>query len=126
MPNESDKASVLAKSLATEALPGWEASTVTNALYRQRPDVIVRQEGASTLVFEQSAGRICVMNETSAFILAHCTEGTSIEDLADLLRKKFDFSQCSEGDTSLAELVTQHVQLLQEARILEAVDCEGA
>lgn len=82
----------------------------------------MREEGDATLVFEKSAGRICVMNETSAFILGHCTAETSIDDLAELLRKNFDFSQFSEGELSLLDVVRQHVELLRDAGLLDAVD----
>ncbi|HSR70194.1 MAG TPA: PqqD family peptide modification chaperone [Acidobacteriota bacterium] len=86
--------------------------------FKRSTQVITRQEGGSTLVFEQSTGAICILNPTSEFIWERCTGEHSVEDIARELGSSFDLSEFEDG-SSLAALVEGHLRLMHKAKLVE-------
>lgn len=88
-------------------------------VFRKRKDVVARPEGSKTLIFQQSTGRVSILNSTSTFLWEHCDGHLTVEQLTELLRQCYEIPQAYSGPPALQELVTRHLEVLQKAEYLE-------
>ncbi|HYU35094.1 MAG TPA: PqqD family protein [Thermoanaerobaculia bacterium] len=89
-------------------------------VFRKKPDVITRREGNKTLVFHQEIRRLFILNPTSTFIWESCTGERAHEEIGQLLAEHFELPEEYADPSRLASVVADHLELLHQARLLEA------
>lgn len=90
-------------------------------IYSKRPDIVARREGNKTLVFHHEIRRLFILNPTSTVIWESCTGKHAPEEIAQLLAERFDLPEEYADPSHLAGVVAHHLELLQKARLIEAV-----
>jgi len=86
--------------------------------FTRAANVIAREEAGTLILFEQEHGRIYTMNETAKFIWEHCDGRNSTEDIANMVQHHFLLPEEIDR-VSLAEIVSQHLVLLEKAALIE-------
>jgi hypothetical protein len=90
-------------------------------VFRKKPDIVARREGDKTLVFHHEIRRLFILNPTSTVIWESCTGELGPEEIGHLLADRFDLPEEYAEPSRLASVVTDHLEVLQKARLIEAV-----
>lgn len=89
-------------------------------VFSRKEDVVSRREGNKTLIFHQNPGWVCILNPTSTFLWEHCEGERTVAELAELLTARFDIPKAYAAPADLENLVSQHLELLHKADLLQS------
>jgi hypothetical protein len=92
-------------------MPKWSAN----------PNVVMRDEDDGMhLAFDVAAGSGLILNPVSHFIWTRALDALPPEDIAESMRRQFDFPQGPPAEPELLTIVTTHLALLEHTHLLVA------
>lgn len=90
-------------------MPKWSAN----------PNIVMREEDDGMhLAFNVVAGSGIILNPVSYFIWSRALEDLTPDAIAESVRREFDFPQGAPAAERMLEIVSTHLTLLEQTRLL--------